>query len=913
MKVSNYMESGVRQPGYALGDNESNGNCGFCVEDLGLRRSLEMSVFFLLLLLSLWLLTLAESKANHIMCNMNDPLPLVHEYYQPGDLAIGGILSQLFSIADLLSFMEDPKIKPLDEPISVPKNYQHVLSLVFAVKEINEKPEILPNVTLGFHIYDSYFDARLTYQNTMNLLSTRHRPVPNYNCGSQKNLVAVIGGLDSETSSYIANIIGTYKIPQVTFCFLLPVMNDAIKLSFIFRLVPNESYQYTGIVQLLQYFQWVWVGIIAMDDDKGIHFMQTLIARLSQSGICVAFTERIPITASVYDLVYLMGHMETMSYLLNMTNVIVINAHTQTTFALSALIYMAEMLTDVTVTDLGKVWIMTAEWAFTTHPFQRGLDAQVFHGALSFTIQSSELLEFQNFLQILNPHYPKGDVFIKVFWEQAFNCSLPNSNMDEEDRRSCNGEERLDRLPGTFFEMSMTGQSYSIYNAVHVIARAVHAMCSSSSKHREKCELLELQLWQIYPFLRSTSFNNSAGEKVFFNSNGELETGFDIINWVTFPNQSIIRIKVGRMDPQATSGKEVTINKKIITWHRKFNQVLPLAVCNEHCHSGYSRKKKEGQPFCCYDCVPCPEGKISDQKDMDDCFKCPGDHYPNKDQSHCLRKKPNFLSYEEPLGVVLVVLALFFSLITALVIGIFIKHRNTPIVRANNRNLSYSLLISLLLCFLCSLLFIGRPHPVTCYLRQTSFGIIFSMAISSVLAKTITVVLAFMATKPGSRMRRWVGKRLANAVVLSGSFIQVGMCGVWLCVAPPFPDLDTHSLAEEAVVECNEGSPTMFYCVLGYMGFMALVSFIVAFFARRLPSTFNEAKFITFSLFVFCSVWVSFVPTYLGTKGKYMVAVEVFSILASTAALLVCIFCPKCYIIVMKPELNCKEQLIINK
>ncbi|XP_060110772.1 vomeronasal type-2 receptor 26-like [Heteronotia binoei] len=340
-------------------------------------------------------------------------------------------------------------------------------------------------------------------------------------------------------------------------------------------------------------------------------------------------------------------------------------------------------------------------------------------------------------------------------------------------------------------------------------------------------------------------------------------------------------------------------------------KVMPSSLCNEKCQPGYSKKKQEGKPFCCYDCIACPDGKISNKTvDMDDCFKCPEDQYSNKEQDQCLHKRLNFLSYYEMLGITLCLLACCLAVITVLTLGIFIKHQDTPIVKANNRDLSYVLLTSLFFCFLSSLLFIIQPGTVICPLQQVAFGLIFSVAISCVLAKTMTVVVAFMATKPGSRMRKWVGKRLAFPIVVSGSLFQVVICIIWLCTAPPFPNVEMHSLVEEIVMECREGSVVMFYCVLGFLGLLALVSFIVAFFARHLPSTFNEAKFITFSMLVFCSVWLSFVPSYLSTKGKYMVAVEIFCILSSGAGLLGCIFAPKCFIIILRPKLNSKSHVI---
>ncbi|XP_060640341.2 vomeronasal type-2 receptor 26-like [Anolis sagrei] len=335
----------------------------------------------------------------------------------------------------------------------------------------------------------------------------------------------------------------------------------------------------------------------------------------------------------------------------------------------------------------------------------------------------------------------------------------------------------------------------------------------------------------------------------------------------------------------------------------------PHSVCSNKCLPGFHKMPLKANPKCCFQCTECPKGAISNQSDMDFCMKCKEDFYPNKARNKCILKSITFLSYTEPLGIVSVSVALYSFLLSALVLAMFIKHRDSAIVKANNRHLSYILLSSLMLCFLCSLLFIGQPRKMTCLLRQTAFGIIFSVSLATILAKTITVVLAFKATKPGSGTRKWLRPRLSYFFIMVCSLIQTVICMVWLGTSPPFPDADFYSEPGHIILECNESSPAALYSILGYMGLLALVSFIVAFLARKLPDRFNEAKFITFSMLVFCIVWMAFIPTYLSTKGKYMVAVEIFSILTSGVGLLGCIFLPKSYVILLHLDRNQKVQI----
>ncbi|XP_075204070.1 vomeronasal type-2 receptor 26-like [Anomaloglossus baeobatrachus] len=339
--------------------------------------------------------------------------------------------------------------------------------------------------------------------------------------------------------------------------------------------------------------------------------------------------------------------------------------------------------------------------------------------------------------------------------------------------------------------------------------------------------------------------------------------------------------------------------------------MVPVSRCSDPCSPGSWKKAGRTIHPCCYDCVPCSEGEISNMTDADKCIKCQSDEWPNEKSDRCLPKVIEFISYQkDPIASVFSGVSLFGNLVTGFIFAIFISFRDTPIVRANNRNLSYLLLVSIFLSFLSGFLFLGRPTHVTCRLRETSFGIFFSVAISSLLAKTIMVCVAFKSTKPGSPWRRWLSVKLPYTIVLLCSSLQVVICAIWLFISPPFQDLDIESYPGTIIIQCNEGSDLWFCSMLGYLGLLAAVSFVLAFMVRTLPDSFNEAKYITFSMLVFISVWIAMIPAYLSTRGKSMVAVEIFAVMASSAGLLGCVFFPKCFIILFRSERNRKTDLL---
>nr|XP_042114247.1 vomeronasal type-2 receptor 116-like isoform X2 [Peromyscus maniculatus bairdii] len=774
------------------------------------------------------------------------------------------------------------------------RNYQFALPLAFAVEEINRNLYLLPNVSLIFYLFTDNYHDKQAFQNFIYNAAKRHRLPLNYSCKHKTKCRVMITGPMLAPSMSLAQLFELYKYPQLTYGPFHPILSDREQFPSLYQMAPKDTALALAIVSLMIHFNWNWVGLAISDDDQGLQFLSDLRGETEVQRVCLAFVIMIPVNmelymsrAEVYN-----NQIETSS-----TNVVIIYGDTDSTLAVCFRMWVSR--------GIQRIWVTTSQWDVITS--KRDFTVDSFHGTFAFAHHHAEISGLKNFVQTLN-HSKYTDMFLARLGWMYFSCEASTSNCKT--LENCSLNVSLEWLMLQSFDMAFSDGGYDIYNAVYAMAHALHEMLLQQEENQpiNTVRALDSDCSQLHRFLKNMYFINPIGDVINMNQKEKLQAEYSIFHIWSFLHGVGLKVRIGEFKPFFPHGQQLHLYEDMIAWATGTRQ-MPSAVCSVDCHSGFRKIHQEGMAACCFDCIPCPANEISNETDMDQCMKCPEDQYANAEQNHCLYKDVTFLAFDDLLGMTLSCMALGLSAFTVLVLGIFVKHQHTPIVRANNLTLSYILLISLIFCFLCSLLFIGHPNSVTCILQQITYGVSFTVAVSTVLAKTITVVLAFKVTSPGRKMKWLLVSGASTYIIPICTIIQIILCAIWLGASPPSVDIDAHSEHGHIIIVCNKGSVTAFYSVLGYLGSLALGSFTVAFLARNLPDTFNEAKFLTFSMLLFCSVWVTFLPVYHSTKGKVMVAVEVFSILASSAGLLGCIFVPKCYIILIKPERNSLQKL----
>uniref|UniRef100_A0A3Q3JEQ3 G-protein coupled receptors family 3 profile domain-containing protein n=1 Tax=Monopterus albus TaxID=43700 RepID=A0A3Q3JEQ3_MONAL len=820
-----------------------------------------------------------STEASSVMCELLGTARLP-AFSVDGDYVIGGVFSIHYN-TQKVKHNYTTRSEPLQcTGRSVILKISRVM--VFAIEEINNSTKLLPGIRLGYQIHDSCASVTVAVHAAFQL-SNGLDPVfyTGANCSKSSTVMAVVGESGSTPSISISHVIGPFNIPQVSHSATCACLSDKRQYPSFFRTIPSDQFQAVALAKLVKHFGWTWIGAVRSDSDYGNNGMAAFLDAAHKEGICVEYSE------SFY-------RTHPRSRIQRVADVIR-SSTARVVVAFSTNGDMGILLEELSrEPSPPRQWIGSEGWI--THPDM--LRFTFCAGAIGFAIQKAVIPGLRDFLLDLSPTKVAASPVLTEFWEDAFNCRLEQSTKVElipcgsaTDKKVCNGSEDIRKLQSPYTDTSQVRSDNMVYKAIYAIAHAIHnAVCQETNSTPQCDKLTRTEPKQVLTQLKKVKFSQN-GYHVSFDANGDPVATYELVNWQKSESGSIVLVTVGYYDASLPLAKVqiCVILSMYCMWQ------VPVSVCTDSCPHGTHKVLQEGKPICCNDCVPCPEGEISNVTDSSDCFPCPKEFWPNANRDTCFPKPVEFLSFDEVLGIILAAFSVGGACLAIITASVFFRHRTSPIVRANNSELSFLLLFSLTLCFLCSLTFIGAPSEWSCMLRHTAFGITFVLCISCVLGKTIVVLMAFRATLPASNVMKWFGPAQQRLSVLAFTLIQVVICILWLTISPPFPFKNFTQFKDKIILECALGSAVGFWAVLGYIGLLAILCFILL---------------ITFSMLIFCAVWITFIPAYVSSPGKFTVAVEIFAILASSFGLILCIFAPKCFIILFKPEKNTKKYVV---
>lgn len=278
----------------------------------------------------------------------------------------------------------------------------------------------------------------------------------------------------------------------------------------------------------------------------------------------------------------------------------------------------------------------------------------------------------------------------------------------------------------------------------------------------------------------------------------------------------------------------------------------------------------------------------------------------NTNNTSCVELPLEYLTWNDTLAIVASAISLLLFVADVFCLGVFIRYRETPVVKGSNRELTFLLLVFLGLCFLNPFLYIGMPNDVLCKVQPNVFGFVYTFCISVMFTKTRRILMVFSAKMSSlsaihSDRRRSEQKQVLLLVTMT--LVEGSIVGISTYLMSPEVAYD-YSKPRRVIVDCGTPWLTIHLIAMSYTCLIAIVCTFLAFKARKLPEAFNEARSISFTMFVMILVWIGSIPAYLGSHGKARTAWFCFSATFAALPKLLFLIVPKVRIILFYPEKN---------
>ncbi|KAH8391456.1 hypothetical protein KR215_004293, partial [Drosophila sulfurigaster] len=812
----------------------------------------------------------------------------------PGDIILGG----LFPVHE-----KGEGASPCG-PKVYNRGVQRLEAMLYAIDRVNNDSNLLPGITIGVHILDTC--SRDTYALNQSLqfvrASLNNLDTSIFECSDasspllKKNassgpVFGVIGGSYSSVSLQVANLFRLFHIPQISPASTAKTLSDKSRFDLFARTVPPDTFQSVALVDIIKNFNWSYVSTIHSEGSYGEYGIEAFHKEASERHVCIAAAEKVPSAADdkVFDAI--------ISKLLKKPSARGVVLFTRAEDARRIL--QAAKRANLTHP---LHWIASDGWG-KQQKLLEGLE-DIAEGAITGELQSEIIEDFDRYMMQLTPLSNQRNPWFAEYWEDTFNCAIKNSSEDNstnhERRVICDDNLRLSEKVG----YEQESKTQFVVDAVYAFAHALHHLhtdlCTLNNENEggQQSHAHSESVWYRKPvvdihsqacpdmasydgkdfynnYLLNVSFVDLAGSEVKFDRQGDGLARYDILNYQRLDNSTGYQYKV--------IGKwfnNLELNLETVVWNKE--QEMPTSACSL-CEP-YEYVYDE---FTCRDCGP--------------------GLWPYPDKLSCFALTIQYMSWNSLFAIVPMIVALIGITMTVFVIVLFAKNHDTPLVRASGRELSYTLLFGILVCYCNTLALIAKPTIGSCVLQRFGIGVGFSIIYSALLTKTNRISRIFHSASKSAQRLKYISPQSQVVITSSLIAIQVLITMIWMIVEPPgtrfyYPD------RTEVILKCNIQDMSFLFSQM-YNMILITICTVYAIKTRKIPENFNESKFIGFTMYTTCIIWLAFVPIYFGTGNSYEIQITTLciSISLSASVALICLYSPKVYILVFHPDKNVRK------
>ncbi|XP_036449845.1 metabotropic glutamate receptor 1b isoform X1 [Colossoma macropomum] len=772
---------------------------------------------------------------------------------------------------------------------------QRVEAMFHTLDRINSDPNLLPNITLGCEIRDSCWHSSVALEQSIefirdSLISIRDERDGSKWCidgtpssqppATKKPIAGVIGPGSSSVAIQVQNLLQLFNIPQIAYSATSIDLSDKTLYKYFLRVVPSDTLQARAILDIVKRYNWTYVSAVHTEGNYGESGMEAFKELASQEGLCIAHSDKIYSNAGEKHFDRLLRKLRER---LPKARVVVCFCEGMTVRGL----LMAMRRLGVA----GEFLLIGSDGWADRDEVVEGYEQEAV-GGITVKLQTEEVTSFDDYFLKLRLNTNTRNPWFAEFWQHRFQCRIPGHSQENMNyKKNCTGYESLE---DNYVQDSKMG---FVINAIYAMAHGLHDMHQHLCPgYVGLCEAMDpIDGSKLLDFLLKTSFAGVSGEDVWFDENGDSPGRYDIMNLQYVESGVYDYINVGSWHEGVLS-----IDDYMIQMNRS---EMVRSVCSEPCSKGEIKVIRKGEVSCCWICTACKDNEYV--QDEFTCKACELGWWPDEELHGCEPIPLRYLEWSHAESIVAVVFSCLGILVTSFVTFVFILYRDTPVVKSSSRELCYIILAGIFLGYICPFTLIARPTIASCYLQRLLVGLSASMCYSALVTKTnrIARILAGSKKKICTRKPRFMSAWAQVVIAFILISVQLTLEITLIILEPPEP-IKSYPSIREVFLICNTSNMGM-VAPLGYNGLLILSCTYYAFKTRNVPANFNEAKYIAFTMYTTCIIWLAFVPIYFGSN--YKIITTSFSVSLSVTVALGCMFTPKMYIIIAKPERNVRS------